>query len=840
MSDFLERYKPGLAIQQGTIGQAFTAIDRQRNRPVIIKQIGCAGKEAAAAVLQEWARLLLLRHPLLVPVFETDLDELDFYLAIQYIEGNSLRRLLSSLTERVEEQRGLERVLWSARALLDGLQVLHSAGVAHGDLCPENIWFNEQAILLDSGLARLARLASIPEDPRLKSALSAIPIGSPAYRAPELASGAMPELTSDMYSLGVILHESLTGRRPGANGPELSDTLSGNEALTNLITSLISVNPTHRPDVQTTLDTLDQLARTPSSLKQRAASHRSPSVSPRLEAKEAEVYQARATLLLETDPLQRAQLHRSIAAHLARRMNHNEALEECQAGHADAAGIKDIQARAKVETNLIAVEMQICFNRARFEEMLSLGQKALGLLIQAGLVQESTSEAAKIYLKLARFYYRRGKQTELAEALERARYIAHETNYEAGLAEADIIEAQNLGWTKGQLDEGIVVAQRALETARRLDVSWLQSESLRIIGGCYQYKNDLPGAMTHYQQALEVAEQGELSDLMAAALYNLGLICEVEGDFANCESYFLRSLEVARRANVPRPQAIAYKGLNLLYSQLGRLPEAYEQARLHLRLIQEISDQQLLPDANYQMGWVCLELGRLEESEYFISTGRELGAAIGGDLILIELERLAASLRLKQGRLNEAQELVAVSRRRAGNQLGESLLMIDRVQLEIDLARLDSRDTPALLSSEFHPAQPLEVFERLVQRSERLLEQVREVKPSFEASFLALHGRILAIAGNWSDAEAAFKQAIQKADERKQRLSLALALEYYGCSLLEKLQKDSYGKPGQRGRAIGLLANAKAVYTECSSKLGLARVNQLLQQIHGSSSPNLI
>ncbi len=836
MSDFLERYKPGAVIQQGTIGQSFTAIDLQHNRPVIIKHIGCSNKEAAAAVLHEWARLLSVRDSSLVQVFETDLDELDFYMAVEYVEGNSLRRLLSSLPEQAMQQEGLERILWSARSFLEALSVLHASNIAHGDLCPENIWFHERVVLLDSGLARLARLASMPEDPRLRSALHAIPIGSPAYRAPELALGAMPTPGSDMYSVGVILHESLSGRLPGAKGLELPDSLAENELLNKLLTSLISFQPEQRPTPSAAIAALDELLRTPPALVQRLARNRTRhSDKLKIEAQAIEAYQARAALLLETDSFQRASLHRAIAAHLASRMNHDEALEECWAGQADAAAVKDPQAKARAIASLLVVEIQVCFNKARFEEAIAIAHQALKLMAKAGIAEQDSKEAAKIYIRLARIYYRQGKQAEMTQALERARMLGQLTQYEGVLAEADVVEAVNVGWSKGELDEAIMLGERGLNMARKLELEWLQSEALRVLGGCYQYKNDTPNATHYYRQALEVAEHTGLPDLVAAALYNMGLICEIEGDFESCESYFLRSLEIAGKAELPRPQAVAYKGLDLLYEQLGRLAEAYEQARLHLRLIQEMSDQLLLPDAQYQVGTICLEMGRLEESEFFINAGREIAENTDNNLILVELERLAAALRLRQGRLEEAEQLLAQARSRIGGQLGETALNLDRIELELAIANLEAREVE-LDASDIRPLDLIEAYQRLADRSEEILASVHEVKPSLEARFLALHGRILSLAGNWSEAETAFKQAIQRADELKQRLSLALALHLYGRSLLEKVQKGSTGRLGQRGRAMGLLANAKAVYSECSAAPGVESVNRLLQDLHTSSA----
>ena len=131
------------------------------------------------------------------------------YIAMDLVEGPTLRQ---------ELQRGsftVERSLWVAKELLRALIHAHECGVLHRDIKPENIMFSArgEVVLVDFGLSQ------VDEDAPL-TALGAC-MGSPSYLAPERGCGQRATEQSDMYSLGVVLFEMLSGRRPFTGSTDL-------------------------------------------------------------------------------------------------------------------------------------------------------------------------------------------------------------------------------------------------------------------------------------------------------------------------------------------------------------------------------------------------------------------------------------------------------------------------------------------------------------------------------------------------------------------------------------------------------------------------------------------
>jgi hypothetical protein len=204
------RYRILRRLGQGGMGSVYLAHDTDLDRQVALKvpQLSARNEpEVVERFLREARAVATLEHPNVCPVFDVGCTDGVPYLTLAYLDGQPL-------AERVQEAGALPQREAAAlvRELAVALAYVHRQGVIHRDLKPGNVMLNDQGrpILVDFGLAvRLNRA-----DPRL-TASGAI-VGTPAYLAPEQVEGRREAVgpACDIYALGVMLYELLTGRLP--------------------------------------------------------------------------------------------------------------------------------------------------------------------------------------------------------------------------------------------------------------------------------------------------------------------------------------------------------------------------------------------------------------------------------------------------------------------------------------------------------------------------------------------------------------------------------------------------------------------------------------------------
>jgi predicted Ser/Thr protein kinase len=205
-------YKVIEKIGEGGMGMVYKALDTRLDRLVALKVL-----PAARAWVQEkrFAReakaASALNHPNIVTIYEFDRQEGVDYIAMEYVQGTPLDRLLFG------GPLPLQRSLEYARQIAGALAKAHAAGIVHRDLKPGNIMITpeDQVKVLDFGLAKRAHAAGDP-DATLTQALTQAgnTVGTPAYMSPEQVMGEQEDARSDIFSFGVILYELVCGRRP--------------------------------------------------------------------------------------------------------------------------------------------------------------------------------------------------------------------------------------------------------------------------------------------------------------------------------------------------------------------------------------------------------------------------------------------------------------------------------------------------------------------------------------------------------------------------------------------------------------------------------------------------
>jgi hypothetical protein len=217
------KYRIISVIGEGEYGRVYLGHDIELDRPVAVKELLRSRAETSA---EEWQRHRArfvreaqtggsFTHPNLVGVYALESDDDDnLYLVSEYVEGGSLEELLEE-SAPLPVERAIDIALDVCRAI----QVLQQREVVHRDIKPSNI------LIAGDGTAKLADLgiAQLGQDTRRTQAFAAHP-GTPAYKSPEQATstGSLDQ-RSDIYSLGLVLYEMLTGRRYMRDGAPPGD-----------------------------------------------------------------------------------------------------------------------------------------------------------------------------------------------------------------------------------------------------------------------------------------------------------------------------------------------------------------------------------------------------------------------------------------------------------------------------------------------------------------------------------------------------------------------------------------------------------------------------------------
>lgn len=208
-----EQYALGRELPRGGMSRVFVATETALRRPVVIKVLApeLAATLSAERFKREITLAARLQHPHIVPLLSAGQAGDHLYYTMPFVDGESLR-------DRMQRERPMAFVDITriVQEVAGALAYAHEEGIVHRDIKPENVmFFHGQAVVLDFGIGKALMGATTAENETLRITQAGMSLGTPTYVAPEQAAGDLSlDHRADLYALGVVAYEMLTGHPP--------------------------------------------------------------------------------------------------------------------------------------------------------------------------------------------------------------------------------------------------------------------------------------------------------------------------------------------------------------------------------------------------------------------------------------------------------------------------------------------------------------------------------------------------------------------------------------------------------------------------------------------------